>query len=79
MIHHAEGPIIPETPFSNKMYLREVLNRCNEYIHWLDRYFSILGLDFLVKTYTGKVKTIKILTSTSTGNSSKLEDLRKGV
>lgn len=34
----------PETPYSNIRNLRELIRNSNEFLHWIDRHFSIKGL-----------------------------------
>ncbi|MFA5032111.1 MAG: ORF6N domain-containing protein [bacterium] len=54
----------PEKPFSNKKTVRDIINSCEKYIYWVDKYFSRAGLDWLSDSLnTGKVKNIKILMS----------------
>ncbi|MFH0806991.1 MAG: ORF6N domain-containing protein [Elusimicrobiota bacterium] len=54
----------PEKPFSNKMVIRDIISSCSEHIHWVDKYFSKVGLDLLAKSFNpGKVKNVKILMS----------------
>jgi len=54
----------PEKPFSNKKVIRDIINSCNKYIYWVDKYFSKAGLDWLSDALnTAKVKIIKILMS----------------
>jgi very-short-patch-repair endonuclease len=55
--------ITPETPFSNKIRFRRALETCEEYIHWIDKWFSAYGFEFLEDCNTGHIKEIKILTS----------------
>jgi len=54
--------ISPSKPFSNKKAVRDVINSCEKYIYWIDKYFSKAGLDWLSESLnTNKVKNIKIL------------------
>lgn len=54
----------PGKPFSNKKAVRDVINSCEKYIYWVDKYFSRAGLDWLSESLnTSKVKNIKILMS----------------
>ena len=57
----------PETPFDNEMIIEETFKKCEEYIHWPDKYFRTKGLKWL-RNYLqkDKVKEIKILTSIDT-------------
>lgn len=65
--------ITPATPFSNKAVYIKLLNSCTKYIHWLDKYFSKKGLEWLVESVNRNVKEIRILRSTENLN----EDFRK--
>ncbi len=59
----------PGKPFSNKKAVRDVINSCEKYIHWIDKYFSKAGLDWLSESLnTSKVKNIKILMSSEKVN-----------
>ena len=54
----------PGKPFSNKKIVRDIINSCEKYIYWVDKYFSIVGLDWLSESIDkSKVKNIKILMS----------------
>ncbi|MFH0948566.1 MAG: ORF6N domain-containing protein [Elusimicrobiota bacterium] len=54
----------PWKPFSNKKAIRDVIDSCEKYIYWVDKYFSKVGLDWLSESLnTNKVKNIKILMS----------------
>lgn len=58
--------LIPKKPFNNKMAIRETIKKCKNYIYWVDKYFSIEGLNQLnlfVERET--IKEIKIITSLS--------------
>jgi protein tyrosine phosphatase (PTP) superfamily phosphohydrolase (DUF442 family) len=67
--------ITPKTPYSNKRIFWETLRSCEEYIHWVDRYFSKAGLELLsgAQIDPRKVKDIRILTSLDNTD----EDFRK--
>jgi hypothetical protein len=59
----------PGKPFSNKKAVRDVINSCEKYIYWVDKYFSRAGLDWLSESLnTSKVKNIKILMSSEKVN-----------
>ena len=52
----------PQTPFSNKKAVRDVIASCEGYIYWVDKYFSRAGLDLLAESLNNKkVKDIRIL------------------
>lgn len=54
----------PGKPFSNKKAIRDIIASCEKYIYWVDKYFSMVGLDWLSDSLNiGKVKGIKILMS----------------
>jgi len=71
----------PGKPFSNKKAIRDVINSCEKYIYWVDKYFSRAGLDWLSESLnTSKVKGIKILVSSEKVNEkfiSLYKDLRE--
>ena len=43
----SDSLLVPEKPFSNKKKFREAIEYCNEYIYWVDKYFSVVGLNLL--------------------------------
>ena len=52
----------PKTPFSNKKVVRDIIASCQDYIYWVDKYFSRAGLDLLSESINvEKVKNIRIL------------------
>jgi len=52
----------PKTPFSNKKVVRDIIVSCQDYIYWVDKYFSRAGLDLLSESINvEKVKSIRIL------------------
>jgi len=56
--------ITPNKLFSNKLAMWQAIESCDNYIHWVDRYFSNEGLRLLIQSVDkSKIKTIKILTS----------------
>jgi len=56
--------ITPEKPFTNKVIMWNTIKECQGFIYWIDKYFSIPGLELLSESIdTNKVKFIKILTS----------------
>jgi len=56
--------ISPDKPFSNKMIIWNTIKSCQDYLYWIDKYFSAEGLKLLTQSLDkDKVKTIKILTS----------------
>jgi hypothetical protein len=64
----------PETPYSNIKALRECLRGCRKYIWWLDKHFSIKGLEPLSDEADGtKIKEIKILAAITNNINDKLK------
>lgn len=60
------GLINPNTPFTNKLLLGQIIANCSGYIHWIDKYFSVTGFEMIleaVKKPNCSVKEIQILTS----------------
>lgn len=56
--------ITPTDPFDNKILYGETIESLEEYIYWIDKYFSVKGLKFLKQfVNTTKVSEIKILMS----------------
>jgi len=59
--------ITPETPFSNKLQVERLVKSCNDFIYWVDRYFSKVGLEIIIQSLQpfskSSVREIKILTS----------------
>ncbi len=52
----------PKEPFSNKKTIRDIIHSCEEYVYWIDKYFSKAGMDWLLELLnTKKVKLVKIL------------------
>lgn len=74
-----EGRILsPETPFTNEMYLRELIRKSDSYVYWFDKYFTRKGLEFLSQDIDpNKVKEIRILTGTKQTNSGLRNDFKK--
>lgn len=62
-----KGLITPETPFSNKLQIERLVKSCNDFIYWIDRYFSKVGLEIIIQSLQSiaqsNLKEIKILTS----------------
>lgn len=53
----------PGKPFSNKKTIRDIIKSCENYIYWVDKYFSKAGLDWLSEINIDKVKNVRILMS----------------
>ncbi len=69
------GPtdITTDRIFRNEMAFWSTLKQCDEYIHWVDKYFSPIGLQFLYYSMNrASVKDVKILV----GNEKANENLR---
>jgi len=73
--------ISPGKPFSNRKTIRDIINSCEKYIYWVDKYFSRAGLDWLSESLNAnKVKNIRILMSLKNVNEkfmSLYNDLKK--
>ncbi|MFH1367939.1 MAG: DUF262 domain-containing protein [Elusimicrobiota bacterium] len=71
-IHDTNAPqtlISPQNPFTNKRIIGSTINSCKEYIYWVDKYFSKVGLELLHEYMDyNKVKDIKILVSLDYAN-----------
>jgi hypothetical protein len=69
--------ISPEKPYSNKIQMIDTIKDCNNFIYWVDKYFSGAGLEMINLAFQSedkpKVGKIKILTSLEKVNI----DLRK--
>ena len=66
--------IQPENPFSNRLNYIEMINWCEEYIYWMDKYFTTKWLEFLSRWINyGKIKEVRILSSIKSVD----EELRK--
>lgn len=61
--------IAPSTPFDNKMAIIKAIEKCQDHIYWIDKYFSKEGLA-LLREYLDyeNVSNIKILTSNKVVN-----------
>jgi len=59
--------ITPETPFSNKLQVERLVKSCNDFIYWVDKYFSKVGLEIIIQSLQpfseSSIREIKILTS----------------
>ncbi|GAH71954.1 unnamed protein product, partial [marine sediment metagenome] len=59
--------ITPETPFLNKLQIEHLVKSCNDFICWVDKYFSKVGLEIIHQSLQpfshSNLKEIKILTS----------------
>jgi hypothetical protein len=54
--------IAPETPFSNRIWLRRVLEQCQGYIYWLDKHFLAGGFEPLWEAADrSRINEIRIL------------------
>jgi hypothetical protein len=56
--------VSPDKPFTNKVIMWNAIKSCEDYICWVDKYFSKVGFELLVQSLDrSKIKNIKILTS----------------
>jgi len=56
--------VSPDKPFTNKVIMWNAIKSCEDYICWVDKYFSKVGFELLVQSLDrSKVKNVKILTS----------------
>lgn len=56
----------PDTPFTNEMYVRELVRNADSYIYWFDKYFTRAGLEYLIdEVNPEQVDEIQILTGTA--------------
>jgi hypothetical protein len=69
LIHLARAPepppsvfISPQTPYSNKIWLRRILEECEGFIYWLDKHFLPIGFEPLWEASDGsRISEIRIL------------------
>lgn len=60
------GLIRPDDPFRNRIQYQRMISDCDEFLYWVDKYFSKVGLEYLLdSTDPLRIKEIKILTSVS--------------
>ena len=58
--------ISPKMPFSNEMAIIDTIENCEDYIYWIDKYFSRKGLVWLTQALEDKkVNTVKIIAAPS--------------
>jgi ATP-dependent Lon protease len=63
-IEEQPGLIRPDDPFKNRMEYQRMIAQCDEFIYWIDKYFSKVGLEYILDSVNPlSVKEIKILTS----------------
>lgn len=55
--------ISPSNPFTNRIIFVNTLKSCDDYIYWVDKYFSKKGLELLAESVSDKINEIKIITS----------------
>ena len=55
--------IAPEKPFSNETAILNTIRECDEYVYWIDKYFSRKGLEWLTQALSenNRVRVVKIL------------------
>jgi hypothetical protein len=62
--------IAPETPFSNRVWLRRVLEQCRDHIYWLDKHFLAAGLEPLWEAADrSRISEIRVLSLQLADNS----------
>jgi hypothetical protein len=72
---HNEAPpptilISPQTPFANRVWLRRILEECNDFIYWLDKHFLPVGLEALWEACDGnRISHVRILSLSMPENS----------
>jgi hypothetical protein len=58
------GLIRPDDPFKNRIEYQHMISSCDEFLYWIDKYFSKAGLEYLLDSVNPlQVKEIKILMS----------------
>ncbi|MDK2907617.1 MAG: hypothetical protein PWQ87_75 [Candidatus Woesearchaeota archaeon] len=55
--------ISPQNPYTNRIIFVNTLRSCDEYVYWVDKYFSKKGLELLAESISNKIKSIKIIMS----------------
>jgi hypothetical protein len=56
--------ISPEKPFSNKVAFYSTIKSCENFLYWIDKYFTQAGLELLIDSLdVNKVKDLRIITS----------------
>lgn len=54
--------ISPDTPASNRLWLRRILGECSTYMYWLDKHFLPEGLDFIAEAADGsRISTARVI------------------
>ena len=54
----------PITPFTNMRIIKNAIKQCKEYVYWIDKYFNVDDLNFLIDIdTTTDIKEVKILLS----------------
>jgi hypothetical protein len=55
--------ISPETPYTNEKIFWDTLRSCQGHIHWVDKYFTKLGLELISQSSldSNKVREVKVL------------------
>jgi len=58
------GLIRPDDPFRNRIEYQRMIAKCDDFLYWVDKYFSKVGLEYLLDSVNPlSVKEIKILMS----------------
>jgi hypothetical protein len=59
--------IKPEDPFKNRILYQRMISDCDEFLYWVDKYFSKVGLEYLLDAANPlRVREIRILMSIKT-------------
>jgi hypothetical protein len=64
--------VSPRTPFSNKVWLRRVLEECSGYILWLDKHFLPVAFDAIAEAAdANRIQSIRVLSLRLPANDSR--------
>ena len=64
LLEEQPGLIRPDDPFKNRIEYQRMISSCDEFLYWIDKYFSKAGLEYLLDSVNPlQVKEIKILMS----------------
>jgi hypothetical protein len=62
--------LAPETPYGNRVWLRRILEECDEFIYWLDKHFLAAGLEPLWEAADrSRINEVRILSLSLAENS----------
>ncbi len=75
------GLITPQTPFSNISQMEKTIQKCDEYLYWIDKYFGKSGLEILASALSSNqvinISEVKILTSLEKVDDKLREDFKR--